>query len=98
MSDAKRTSDIHKIRNWAEERGGKPAIIKGTSGSNGNGLLRIHFPDVSENNEDFEIISWDRFGKGMEENNLALLYQEEKDNGETSTFHKLIDRDEDTGN
>jgi hypothetical protein len=44
MADAKSTTDHQKIKSWAEERGGKPAAVKGTGSGDDPGVLRIDFP------------------------------------------------------
>lgn len=90
-TNSKTTTDHDTIKKWAEKRNGKPAVVKGT-GSNGDGagLLRIDFPGFAEDN--LEHISWNEFFDTFEENKLALLYQEETQNGETSRFNKLVNR------
>lgn len=90
MSESKQTSDRDTIIKWAEERKGVPSFIKDTESKNG-GVLRIHFPQASDNKEDFEKISWNEFFDVFESRNLTMLYQEKKENGETSTFHKFTD-------
>lgn len=91
MSTASLTHDHQDIKDWAEERGGIPARVKGTAHKNDQGVLRIHFPKFSKSNE-LEEISWDDFFADLEKENLDFLYQEKKENGETSTFHKLVER------
>jgi hypothetical protein len=78
------TTDPGEIRRWAEERGGRPARVKGT------GILRIQF---DESDDDLEPISWEEFFDEFERNGLALLYQERKANGELSTFQKFVSRE-----
>jgi len=92
MSTSKQTHDHQEIKNWAKERGGVPAKVKGTGKSDDDGVLRIHFPKHSENNNDLEEIEWDDFFKEFDESKLDLLYQDKKADGEESTFHKLIKR------
>ena len=88
--ESKTTTDHKKIREWAEKRGGKPASVKGTGDGEDAGLLRLNFPGYAEDN--LEEISWDDFFEKFEENNLALLYQEETKDGGESRFFKLVDR------
>lgn len=88
MSDAKKTTDHQKIKSWTEAHGGVPTVVKGTESGSGKGVLRIHFPKASSD-QDFKEISWDEFFEQFEENKLAFLYQDEKD----STFHKFVNRD-----
>ena len=92
MSDSNKTTDKETIRNWAEARNGVPAYVKGTEKGDG-GVLRIHFPTASNNNTQFDKISWEKFFDQLEQNNLAMVYQEKKDNGENSTFYKLVNRE-----
>ena len=55
MSEARKTTDRDTIRKWAEERGGRPARVRG---SGAGGILRI---DFAEPEEGLEEISWDEF-------------------------------------
>jgi hypothetical protein len=87
--DAKTTTDYGEIRRWAEERGGKPATVRGTGGGGEAGVLRIAFTD----NEDLEAIDWDEFFDKFEEENLAFLYQEKTADGKPSRFFKFVERD-----
>jgi hypothetical protein len=89
--ESKTTTDHQTIRKWVEERGGRPARVKGT-GSNGDaGLLRIDYPGRG-GDDALEEIDWDAFFKGFEENELAFLYQEETKDGDESRFSKLVSR------
>lgn len=88
--DSTQTTDHDTIREWAEERGGGPARVEG-SGDDGDGLLRIDFGDSDEGLEE---ISWDEFFEAFEENDLALVYQEETNEGEESRFSKLVSRED----
>jgi hypothetical protein len=74
----------------AEERGGRPARVKGTEGRNDAGLLRIDYPGYS-GEESLEGIGWDEWFKGFEQHKLAFLYEDDKD----SRFSKLISREGD---
>jgi hypothetical protein len=89
MSDAEQTTDHETIRQWVEERNGKPASVPGTAGDEDVGLVRI---DFAEDDEDASLdeISWDEFFEKFEEKQLAFLYQDQKANGEPSTFNKLV--------
>jgi hypothetical protein len=92
MTDAVKTTDHETIRQWVEERNGKPASVAGTGkGDEDVGLLRI---DLVEEGEDDSLdeISWDEFFEKFEERQLAFLYQDQKANGEPSTFNKLVVR------
>ena len=69
-----------------EQRGGKPATVKGTSGDEEAGILRIDFPGYSGEQSRKEI-SWDEFFKQFDEHKLALVFDEK------SNFNKIISRD-----
>lgn len=84
------TTDHDKIREWVENRGGKPARVKGTGDGRDAGLLRIDFPDGRE--EQLEAISWEEFFRKFDEKQLAFLYQDEGASGNSSRFNKLIER------
>jgi len=88
---SKTTQDHDEIRNWAEERGGKPSHVKETGGKNDPGLLRIDFPGYSGEGK-LEEISWDEFFEKFDEQELALVYQERTADGEKSNFNKLVSR------
>jgi len=92
MSTAKQTHEHEQIKKWVETRHGVPAKVKGTGKSDDEGILRIHFPQHSEQQNDLEEISWEDFFKDFDENHLDFLYQEQKENGEQSTFHKFVKR------
>lgn len=91
-AEAKQTTDHNEIRNWVEERGGRPARVKNTDKDDGGGLLRIDYPGFS-GEDSLEEITWTEFFEAFEENNLAFLYQDETKDGKESRFSKLIDRD-----
>ena len=48
MASAKATTDHDTIKRWAEERGGRPARVKGTGGKDDSGLLRLEKFDESD--------------------------------------------------
>lgn len=91
MSTSNQTHDHQVIRKWAEERGGVPARVKGTERNGDEGLLRIHFPEYGDSKE-LEQIGWENFFKDFEKDKLDFLYQDKKEDGQTSTFHKLVSR------
>lgn len=88
MSTAQLTTDHEMIRQWADERGGKPARIEGT-GENRTSLLRIEFPGGSEA-ESLKRMQWPSFLKTMDDEGLALLFQETTRHGEISRFYKIV--------
>jgi hypothetical protein len=90
MAQGKSTTDHDEIRNWVEERGGRPSRVKDTAGKDDEGgILRI---DFGEPEESLEKISWDDFFAVFEDRELAFLYQDEKAHGSKSYFCKLVHR------
>lgn len=85
-------TDHEEIRNWAEERGAKPACIRGTGDEEDIGMIRLDFPGYSGEGS-LEEISWDEWFDKFDESNLALIVQEETANGQSSNFNKLVSRD-----
>jgi hypothetical protein len=86
MSSATTTTDHDEIRQWVEDRGGRPTIVADTD-DNGRegGLLRI---DFGEKDEALEEIGWDRFFEIFDDNDLAFLRGE----GD-SRFNKFVARE-----
>lgn len=85
MASAITTRDHDRIRRWTEERGGIPAVVKGTGG-----LLRIDFVEGtgSGGREDsLEEVSWDRWFELFDDNELSFLCSPEPDN----RFFKLVE-------
>lgn len=94
-TESQRTTDHETIRQWAEERGGHPATVGDTGDEDDPGILRIDFEDGDDGaDEDLERISWDAFFEAFEENDLAMVYQDETDGGDESRFAKFVGRDE----
>jgi hypothetical protein len=91
MAQATKTTDHEKIREWVEERGGKPTRVAGTDDKSGGGILRI---DFGEPEDSLEEISWDEFFDTFEDRDLAFLYQDEK----KSRFFKFVRRTGDDDN
>ena len=91
-SDSKTTTDHNKIKQWTEDRNGKPAVVESTTDNGqGGGLLRINFPGYAENN--LKDISWEEFFRIFDENDLQFLYQEETKDGKESRFFKFVSKD-----
>ena len=57
MSEANTTTDHDEIRRWVEERKGRPTVVEGTEGKDGEGILRI---DFREPDDKLEEIPWGR--------------------------------------
>ena len=89
---SKVTTDHDEIRRWAEDRGAKPACVKGTGDSGDVGMIRLDFPGYS-GEDSLQPIEWDEWFEKFDENNLALLYQENTAHGERSNFNKIVSRE-----
>jgi hypothetical protein len=85
------TTDHATIRRFVEERGGRPARVRGTGDAENAGLLRIDFPGRGKAQE-LEPISWDEFFEKFEQEKLAFVYQERTRAGRESRFSKLVAR------
>ena len=91
MASAHPLTDHEEIRTWAEERGAKPACVKGTGGKDDTGMIRLDCPGYS-GADTLQHISWDEWFDAFDENELALLVQDETASGDTSNFNKLVSR------
>jgi hypothetical protein len=92
MASAQPLTDHRRIREWAEARNAKPACVRGTGGKNDTGMIRLDFPGFT-GSETLQPISWDEWFRAFDENNLALLVQEETADGTRSNFNKLVSRE-----
>lgn len=92
-SQSETTTDHDEIRRWAEERGGRPARVKGTGNKKDTGILRL---DFEPRDEDLEEISWEEFFEKFGKERLAFLYQEKTADGKVSRFHKFVAREANT--
>jgi hypothetical protein len=90
----KTTTDPETIRSWVESHGGRPARVRRTGNGGDPGILTIDFPGGA-GEESLEPISWEQWFEKFRENDLALVYQDDKASGEDSTFFKLVHRDGD---
>ena len=90
MSQAGTTTDHKVIRKWIEERKGRPSVVKGTEGRDGEGILRVDFRDPDDKLED---IAWDEFFETFEDRKLAFLHQDKTADGKTSRFFKFVHRE-----
>ena len=86
------TQDHDRIRQWVEERGGRPATVASTADENDPGLIRLDFPFGGDEAE-LEEISWDRWFEKFDDSDLVLLHQETLKDGTKSNFNKLVSRD-----
>jgi hypothetical protein len=88
---ARPLTDHEEIRQWAEERGAKPACVRGTGGRGDTGMIRLDFPGWS-GEQSLQPISWDDWFEKFDESNLALMVQETTARGQKSNFNKLVKR------
>ena len=88
MGAAKATTNHETIRLWVEDRGGCPAAVKGTGEGAEPGILRVDFPGFG-GKQTLEPIEWDAFFEAFDDNDLAFLYQADRN----SRFCKLVSRD-----
>lgn len=84
--------DHDEIRQWAEERGARPARVKGTGGRGDPGLIRLDFPGFT-GEETLEPITWREWFKAFDQNDLALIVQDRTARGQRSNFNKLVSRE-----
>jgi hypothetical protein len=80
------TTSHEVIRHWAEERGGVPATVEGTEHGDHLGVLRF---DFGGDNEGLRHVSWDEWFDTFDARKLNFLYQEERKDGNQSTFFRL---------
>ncbi|SKB85820.1 hypothetical protein [Dyadobacter psychrophilus] len=91
-SKSNTTTNHDEIRAWVEQRGGKPAMVKGTGKKKADtGILRIDFPGYS-GEDTLQEISWDEFFQKFDEGNLQFLHQTETADGKESRFNKFVSK------
>src|SRR5699024_2712383 len=81
-------TDHDEIRQWAEERGGTPACVRGTGNRGDIGMLRLDFPGFT-GAQSLQPISWDDWFEKFDERGLALIVQDKTGRGQKSNFNKL---------
>ena len=75
------TTDHDEIRQWAEERGARPACVRGTGGGDDPGMIRLDFPGFSGKGS-LESIEWNEFFEWFDKNELAFIYQDRTRGGQ----------------
>ena len=97
-STSNTTTDHDEIREWAEQRQGTPACVRGTGGRGDVGVLRIDFPGGAERS--LQKMSWEEWFRKFDERGLVFLHQDKTASGRTSRFNKLISKETaaETGN
>lgn len=61
------TKDHTTVRDWAVQRGGQPARVRGASG-----VLRIAFDEMPRN---WEAISWEQYFAEFDAGELVFMYE-----------------------
>ena len=89
MSDGETTTDHKLIKQWVEQRDGRPATVRATEEDGHAGILRIDFGAEEDNLEEIE---WEEFFRKFDESDLAFLYQDRTKDGKLSRFHKVVRR------
>src|SRR5919108_87236 len=89
----KRTTSPRTIRQWVEERGGYPAVLKTARGEEPAGTLRIVLAEEVAA-EDVERLDWNDFFARFDAQGLALVYQEATTEGKESGVAELVRREE----
>lgn len=88
QAQGKRTIEHDEIRAWAQERGGRPAVLA-DSRADGSGILRI---DFGEKEELLEPVSWEEFFRMFEENDFAFIGEISTPEGEHAYGYKFVAR------
>ena len=89
------TQSREVIETWAEERGGRPATVEGTERDGRLGVLRITFAE--EGRSRLQEATWDDWFRTFDERQLVFLYQQQKKDGNQSTFFRLDSPDREDG-
>lgn len=88
----RKTTHHDEIRQWVEEREGKPGMVSPSDKADVPASLEISFPGESSTATVHEI-SWEEFFDHFDKEELVFVYKDETAGGERSSFHKIVDRD-----
>lgn len=77
MSTVKFTIDHDEIREWAEQRGGVPATIRGSASDDGPGILCIALP-IASVRTNLLALTWEEFFAALESNELACMIDDKR--------------------
>jgi len=91
-ASARTLTEHDEIRRWAEDRSASPACVRGTGNHGDIGMIRLDFPGYS-GGQSLQKIDWDEWFDKFDNNNLALLVQDQTASGEQSNFNKLVNRE-----
>ena len=73
---AQKTTDHERIKNWAEQRGGRPAVGEG---------LQIDFAGEQEP------ISWDEFFQRLDQEHMAMEFEDRTPTGQLSKYCRFVE-------
>lgn len=89
------TSDHEEIKNWAEGRGGSPAILDHPIARADKIGIRIDFPGESHEvlMSEKRPATWDEFFKVFEDQQLLFSYDDQAGGGDPSDWYRFERRD-----
>ncbi|QGQ21148.1 hypothetical protein GC089_16240 [Cellulomonas sp. JZ18] len=88
------TTSHEVIKQWAEDRGGRPATVEGTEHDDHLGVLRFDFGDQDDR---LTPVTWDEWFETFDARRLNFIYQEERKDGKQSNFFRLESPDREDG-
>jgi len=88
------TTHHEVIRQWAEERNGRPATVDGTEHGDHLGVLRFDFGDATDRLRE---VSWEEWFKTFDDRRLNFIYQETRSDGSQSNFFRLDNPEREDG-
>jgi hypothetical protein len=80
------TTNHDVIKQWAEERGARPATVAGTEHGDQLGVLTFDFGNGGGN---LRPVSWEEWFDTFDGRRLNFVYQEERSDGRKSNFFRL---------
>lgn len=85
------TANQEEIRSWIEEHSGVPVFVKGVEENGGESpdMLHVAFGPLAP---DMEELSWEEFFERLENEQLALEYEDGVEKEQTPDF-TFVDRD-----
>lgn len=91
----KYTTSEEKIRSWIEEYGGVPVLVKGVeeNGKESTEMIHVAFGPLLPEMEEIE---WEEFFERMENEQLALEYDDSAPRGKIPDF-EFVDRNRELG-
>jgi len=81
------TIDHDEIRDWVEDRGGRPALA--LESATNEAPLRI---DFGTSTEGLRSVSWEEFFKRFEAGDLAFMYDPDASDAASGTICSFVDR------